>query len=84
MSVSGGDASHAIMLFLISEAALQDRGTQIADYAAGGRYAYRLILGLATLADEVGDDSVFGTVAAVLIIGIDCVHADARDTDSGQ
>ena len=79
MSVSGGDASHAIMLFLISEAALQDRGTQIADYAAGGRYAYRLILGLATFADEVGDDSVFGTVAAVLMLPLSISTSPSSD-----
>lgn len=51
VAVSGSDASHTVVEFLIAETALHDRCAQIADDAPGHQYFRGFILGFGTLAD---------------------------------
>ena len=77
MTVTSRYPAYTIVLLLVSETALHDRGTQIADDAPGSRDFRGFIFGSGTLADEIGRDAFFGAVPAVFIVGIYGVHPDA-------
>lgn len=84
MTVTSRYPAYTIVLFLVSETALHDRGTQIADDAPGSRDFRGSIFGFWTLAYEVGRDAFFGAVLAVFVVGIYGVHPDALHSNSRQ
>lgn len=84
MTVTSRYPAYTIVLFLVSETALHDRGTHIADDAPGSRDFRGFIFGFWPLADEVGRDAFFGAVLAVFVVGIYSVHPDALHCNSRQ
>ena len=82
--VACGNATDAIMQFLVSKTALHDSGAEVADDSARCGGGVILILGLGTFSCKTGGDTVFRAVLPVLIVGVDCISSDLPDIDSGE
>lgn len=78
-AVPGCDASHSVVLFLIAEAALHYRGTQVSEDSLCGVIIGSLILWPWAFANKAGRNSVFRAVPAGFIICIDGVSSEAFD-----
>ena len=76
--------ANAVVLFLITEAALHGGRAQSPDYSSGCAYVSIFILGLRAFADKTGRHAVFGAIPPVVVVGIDGVCPYPGHFDTGQ
>ena len=84
VAVACRDPSESVVLFLIAEAPLHYRGAESTDNAAGGTDLRLFVFRFGTLAYKICDNALFGAIAAVLVVGVDGVHAYPADFHARQ
>lgn len=84
VAVACRDTPESVVLFLIAEAPLHDRGAESADNAAGGADFRLFVLRFGPLAYKICDNALFGAITAVLVVGVDGVHTNPADFHARQ
>lgn len=84
VAVARRDTPESVVLFLIAEAPLHGRGAESADNAADGGDFRLSVLRFGPLAYKICDNALFGAIAAVLVVGVDGVHANPADFHARQ